>query len=363
MLMILIFTLNASASDIQKEIEEEIGTEKLNDIIPESLRENEELQELSFTYDGASSTIGVNTVLGKIAELFFKGISGEIAFFSTIFSFLILSSLYRAFSEGIKNSALSEGINFAISLFLCVILYTGVFQSLEATILYVKQLIGFIGSLLPFLTTLMCMQGSTAEAVSGSAILVTVMALIESVCVSAVIPFIKILFSFVCAGFLSKVNFSPLIEFATSFATKTCTITMSIISAILYFRHAIASSADSLALRSVKLFAGNFIPIVGGMMSEASSTVIAAARLVKSTLGVFAFSVLLYMTVSPVISFMIRKISLKFLIAISKLLGCDNASGIMTSIYGIYNIMSALMISCGTFFIIAIAIFVKNGAA
>ena len=354
-LIMALLSVNVTA-DMNTDIEKELETDKLEEIVPESIKNNEDLSDLEFSYSSSSSSISVKNVVNKFLSLFLKGIKGEISFILTVAAFLILSSVYTSFSVNTN-----ESVDFAVSVFVCVVIYSHILVSIDVMLSYTNELTGFMTSLLPFLATAMCMQGSGAEAVTSSAILITVITLIEKVCVTIVVPLVKILFAFICAGFVSKVNFNPLTDFVTSFASKTCTVTMSVISAVLYFQHALAASSDSLALRSVKLAAGNLIPIVGSMVSEASSTVIAGVKLVKTSMGVFAFAVLIYMTFVPIITFITRKISLKILSAFSSLLGSDGAAKIISSVYGVYNIMSALMFSVCTFFIFAIAIFVKSG--
>jgi len=357
--LILFFTVTASGEGIE-DIERKLNTDKLEEIIPESLSQNEDFSDLEISYSQASGALSLKNVLGKILSVFFKGLKGEIAFVSTVAAFLIVSSVYSTFADGTKN-ALPDAVNFAVSAFICTVVYSHVLSSLDIMTSYVEELTGFMTSLLPFLATALCMQGAGTEAVTGSAILIAVLTLVEKVSISIVVPLVKILFAFICAGFITKINFSPITDYVTSFASKTCTITMSIISAVLYFQHALASSADSLALRSVKLAAGNLIPIVGSMVAEASSTVIAGVKLVKTTLGLFAVAVLLYMTLGPIMTFITRKISLKLLSALSSLLGNDSSAKVISSVYGVYNIMSALMFSVCTFFVFAVAILVKSG--
>lgn len=348
------------ADGIDKEIEERIGTDKLEEIVPKSVFQSDDLSDVELSYSGAVNALSLKTVLGKICSVFFRGVKGEIVFFSTVAAFLIVSSVYMSFVDSVKN-ALPETMNFAVSVFICTVVYSHVLTSLEIMTAYVEELTGFMTALLPFLATSLCMQGAGAEAATGSALLITVITLVEKVSVSIVVPLVKILFAFMCAGFITKINFAPITDYVSSFASKTCTVTMSIVSAILYFHHALASSTDSLALRSVKLAAGNLIPIVGSMVAEASSTVIAGVKLVKTTLGIFAVAVLLYMTLAPIMTFITRKISLKLLAALSSLLGCDATSKVISSVYGVYHIMSALMFSVSTFFVFAVAIFVKSG--
>ncbi len=361
LIFVFLLSVKSVAENIEDEIKKEINSDSLVDIVPDSITENEELSDLDLTYENSNKTISVNSVLNKISRLLSLGIREEVSFVLTALSALILSKLLKIFSESLKNTGIKESINLLVSVFFSTFLCSHVFSSLERVTLYIDELLGFVKALLPFLTTLLCMQGGGAEAVGSSAVLMTVTALLQSLCREVVVPLVKILFAFICAGFVSGLNFSAICNLATTVAAKTCTIGMSVLSAIMYFQNSLASSADSLALRSVKLFAANFIPIIGSNISEAASTLISGVKLVKSTLGVFAFAVLLYLTLSPIISFLVKKLSLRIVCVTASLFGCEQEAKILNSVAGVYNLLSAIMLSSCTFFIIAIAIFVKSG--
>ncbi len=361
LLVIACLFLHVSAEGVKGKIENELGIDGVDETIPQSISENDSLEELEINYDNASSAITIQSISKSFFALLIDGFGSLMHFAFTVAAFLIVTSVYKAFSSNIKSSALNECIDICVFVFIFTLLYTEVVSSVGIVMTYVKELTGFMTALMPFFMTIMCAQGSVAEAATSGTFVVTVITVIENVSTRLVIPFVKTLFVMVGAGVVSKLNISSITDFITTFAVKCCTISMSVISAVLYFQHALSSSADSLALRSVKLAAGNFIPIVGSMVSEASGTVIAGARLVKSTLGVFAFAVLLYVTLIPIVSFLCRKVVVRCLAAFSSMLGCDDAAKIINSVYGIYNLLSALMFSCGCFFIIAIGIFVKNG--
>lgn len=361
LVLLLAFSFCAKAEDIENGIKNELGIDTLEKYVPESILENGEFDDLEFSYSGASETVEFNTIIKKLMNIFFSLLKKEAGFIFSITAFLIVSGIYTALSSGIKSSALTQCFNFTVSVFICVMVYGNILTSLESVTEYVNELSTFMLSLTPFMATAMCMQGAGGQAALTSVSVISVIAVAEKVCVMIVVPLVKILFAFICAGFVSKINFSAVTDFISSFASKLCVITMSILSAILYFKHSLASSADSLALRSLKLLSGNFIPIVGGMVSETSSTLIAGIKLVKNTLGIFMFAVLLYMTLTPVITFALKKISLRILSAFSSLMGADDAAKIMSSVYGVYNILYALMLSLSIFFIITVAIFVKGG--
>ena len=361
LLLFLCISPTVLSFDIQDEIEKELGAEKLDSVIPDSIINNENLESSDFNYSNAQNSISIQKVINSVLSFLSFGIKEEVKFFATCFTALVLSAVFRTFASSIKLSGVKEAVNLAVSIFLCTVLYTQILSLLDMATLYITELSTFIKALLPFMTTLLCIQGGVSEAIFSNAFIVAVISVLTSFLKSVVLPLSKMIFSFICAGVLSGISFSPITDFASSVASKTCTISLGVFSAIMYFKNALTSAADSLALRSAKLAATNFIPIVGGNVSETVSTVLGGAKLVKSTLGIFAFAIIFYLTLIPLVRVTVKKFFVRLLSAISQIIGCTEESKLLSSVLGVYNIIGALMISTGVFFIIALAVFVKSG--
>ncbi len=361
LLLLIAFSPTVLSFDIQSEIEKELDVGKLDAVIPDSVINNEYLESEDLNYSNAQNSVSLQNVLNTLFAFLSVGIKEEIKFFALCFSALIVSAVFRTFASSIKSVGVKETVNLAISIFLCVVLYSHILNLLDMATTYITELTTFIKALLPFMTTVLCIQGGVGEAVFSNAFIIAVIAVITSFLKSVVLPLCKLIFAFICAGVLSGVSFSPITDFASSVASKTCTISLGVFSAIMYFRNSLTSAADSLALRSAKLAATNFIPIVGGNVSEAVSTILGGAKLVKSTLGVFAFAIIFYLTLVPLVRIIIKKIFIRLLSAFSLIIGCTDEGKLLNSVHGVYNIIGALMVASAVFFIIALAVFVKSG--
>lgn len=60
-----------------------------------------------------------------------------------------------------------------------------------------------------------------------------------------------------------------------------------------------AAAADGLTLRAAKFIAGNFVPVVGRMFTDATDTVMSASLLLKNTIGMSGLVILLAICAFP----------------------------------------------------------------
>ena len=67
----------------------------------------------------------------------------------------------------------------------------------------------------------------------------------------------------------------------------------------------LASSSDGFVLKGIKFISGAFIPVVGGTVSEAVSSVISSFIIMKSTLGVFVIIVIILINLPVMIELLV----------------------------------------------------------
>lgn len=86
---------------------------------------------------------------------------------------------------------------------------------------------------------------------------------------------------------------------------------MTMFSALLSVRSIVASAADSLASKSVKLLASGLIPIVGSAVSDAYGTVQGSIRLLRNGIGACGILVIVWLCVPPLISLTFYRIAFR----------------------------------------------------
>lgn len=135
-------------------------------------------------------------------------------------------------------------------------------------------------------------------------------------------------------------------------------------SAVLGLKSLLAGSADTLASKGIKLALSSAVPIVGGALSDAYSSIIGSVSLLKSTVGVFGVIAVVMIDLPVVLQLTARIILLKLLGVLSSSMGDDTTGEVLDTLSSALTVINAAVIFTAVLFIIStgIVISVKAGA-
>lgn len=135
-------------------------------------------------------------------------------------------------------------------------------------------------------------------------------------------------------------------------------------SAVLGLKSLLAGSADTLASKGIKLALSSAVPIVGGALSDAYSSIIGSVSLLKSTVGVFGVIAVVMIDLPVVLQLTARIILLKLLGVLSSSMGDDTTGEVLDTLSSALTVINAAVIFTAALFIIStgIVISVKAGA-
>ena len=135
-------------------------------------------------------------------------------------------------------------------------------------------------------------------------------------------------------------------------------------SAVLGLKSLLAGSADTLASKGIKLALSSAVPIVGGALSDAYSSIIGSVSLLKSTVGVFGVIAVVMIDLPVVLQLTARIILLKLLGVLSSSMGDDTTGEVLDTLSSALTVITAAVIFTAALFIIStgIVISVKAGA-
>ena len=134
-------------------------------------------------------------------------------------------------------------------------------------------------------------------------------------------------------------------------------------SAVLGLKSLLAGSADTLASKGIKLALSSAVPIVGGALSDAYSSIIGSVSLLKSTVGVFGVIAVVMIDLPVVLQLTARIILLKLLGVLSSSMGNDTTGEVLDTLSSALTVINAAVIFTAALFIIStgIVISVKAG--
>lgn len=166
----------------------------------------------------------------------------------------------------------------------------------------IQNLVGFSGTLIPILITLMMTTGSIASAGIVQPILLFLINFIGNIISTVLLPLILI---GTALGIISKVSDRIQIgKISKYFKTTTIWIlgvALTLFVGILSLEGTITSSVDGITAKTAKAAVSNFIPVVGKILGDAVDTVIGCGNILKNAVGLVGVIVVIGICITPII--------------------------------------------------------------
>lgn len=218
----------------------------------------------------------------------------------------------------------------------------------------------FSQTLLP----VMCTLAAASGAVTSASVKFAASALFIDVFITAatelVLPVILAYMSLsaAAAAFDNK-SLLNLSKFLKKLSVILMTLLASGFTAYLGISSAIASAGDALTLKAAKTAISTALPVVGGILSDAASSVIGGAELLKSTVGVFGMLAVAFICVTPFAILAVNYLVFKAASACVAMIGGDRLSQLTASLADAFGMLLGLIGCAGLMMYISLISAIK----
>lgn len=131
---------------------------------------------------------------------------------------------------------------------------------------------------------------------------------------------------------------------------------MTVFTGLLSIQSIVGTSADSLGSKTAKYVISNCIPIVGGAVSDAYSTVKGSLTLLKNGVGGIGIAVLSLTLLSPLISLMLYKLAVSAAQSAAEIFGADKLKRFFSDINSVLSAAVGVIVCFILMFIVSTAI-------
>ncbi len=224
----------------------------------------------------------------------------------------------------------------------------------------IDALSGFSKTLLPAMCAASAACGTVSSATVSYAASVLFMDLFVTAAQSVIMP---VIYAYLAAGMASASLGNRSLGCIASFLKRLSAILM--IAASLGFTlyigisSSVASGGDALASKLTKTAIAAALPVVGGIISDAASTVVAGAELMRGTVGVFGMLALLAVCASPFAVLALNYIGYKLTAAAVRAFGCDKLCALTDCIGSAIGMILGLAGCCAIILFVSMAISIK----
>ena len=216
-----------------------------------------------------------------------------------------------------------------------------------------------ISSFSKILLPAMCTASAACGEISSAAVRYAASALFMDVFISVaqnlIIPFV---YAYLAVSIASAAFNNGILASVARLFKWVSTSLMTLLSlgftAYISVSSAIASGGDKLASKIAKTTISTALPVVGGIISDAASSVVAGAEIVKNTLGAFGMIAVLSFCISPLIIIGLNYLAFKAASACTSALKLPQISSLTQSVGGAFGMLLGLIGCCGVMMFISL---------
>lgn len=215
--------------------------------------------------------------------------------------------------------------------------------------------------LLPVMTGAMAAQGGVTSSAALYAGTVLFDALLSSVIAKLIVP---MLYVYLCLCVANSAmgesllnSISDFVKWAMTWCLKTV---LYVFTGYIGITGVVSGTADAAAVKAAKLTISGAVPVVGGIISEASETILVSAGVMKSAAGVYGVLAILAVWVGPFLKIGIQYILIKITAAVCSVVGTKQISTLVRDFSGAMGMILAMTGAVCLLLLISIVCFMKG---
>ncbi len=215
--------------------------------------------------------------------------------------------------------------------------------------------------LFPVMTAAMAAQGGVTASAAlyvGTSVLNTVFC---SLIARFLLPMVNLYLALTIAdralGEAALKRMADMIKSAMSWCLKTA---LMVFTTYMSITGVVSGTTDAAALKAAKVMISSTVPVVGGILSDASESILVSVALMKNAAGVYGIFAILALFLAPFLKIGIQYLLLKICVALCAVFGSKNITGLVEDITSAMGMVLAMTGSVCLLLLISTICFMKG---
>ena len=315
----------------------------------------EEVQEL-MPAETESFAEGLLTVIKAAIARFAPELKHAAGSCLALLAIVLLASLFNSMPG--NNTRI---IRFVTTLALTTLLLGSANSMINLCTRTVNEISDYSKLLLPVMTGALAAQGGMTSATAiyaGTALFNTVLtSLIAKLLVPLVYVFLALSAANSAAGEQILMKMRDFVKWLMTWGLKTI---LYIFTGYMSITGVITGTADAAAVKAAKLTISGVIPVVGGILSDASETVIVSAGVMKNAVGLYGLLAIVAIWITPFLQIGTQFLLLKLTAVLCSVLGVKDATDLIEDFSGAMGILLGMIGAVSFLMLISMICFMKG---
>ncbi|MBR2970570.1 MAG: stage III sporulation protein AE [Clostridia bacterium] len=315
---------------------------------------------LSLTSGGEG--IDFSNFLSYVSSIFGSKLNNFVPFIVSLITICILFSLLSSIKGRFASKSTETIVRLACISLVMVIVFAQILNLVAESKSLIQSLKSQMDGFFPILLTLMTAIGSSqSAAVYQPTIAVLSGAVINIITVFALPCFLFSIVFTVVGNLTDGIKLKSMAQFFSGAMKWVLGTAFFLFLAVLSIQGITASIYDNIYIRTTKLALSQYVPIIGGYLSEGYNLVISGSVLIKNGMGLSGIIILLLSVLPIVVQIIVFSLSLKLVSAVAEPLGCDEICNILGGISKSVSALVAILLGVAFLYFIFLLLLVCTG--
>lgn len=354
LLPLFILPAYAEDKDIYEQAAQETGVYAMEADLPEAVKTISGDMRIDGSYDASNA-------LERLWKSLIYSVNEQLHENLRMASGLIAIAVLCALAGSVCGSKpIRDYINLAGCCAAAISLLGGVDGIVAQTVEALNQLSDYSKAALPAMFTAAAACGAVSSAAAKYAAVCLALDVLMSMSQKLIIPLV---YSYLALSVASSVfpnsllsNTARLTKWLATTAMTAMTIAFS---AYIGMTGLISGSVDAMAIKTARTVISTSLPVVGGIVSDASAAVLSAASVIRNSAGVFGLIAVAALCAGPFAMLSVKMLILKAAAAASDMVPNGKLSGLISSVSTAMGLLLGLLGCCGIMLFISIMAGIK----
>lgn len=298
----------------------------------------------------------------KIKTTVFSEVKSSIKIAASILVLALLSSIIKSL-ENSFSSSVSTVTNYVVFITVVTLTLISFKDILALCYSTIENIIGLVNVIIPIMISLLVLVGFPITSTALNPIFIGGIAAINIVFKKFIFVAISLAFAIlVVNNITNNIKLNRLSSFIKQINIVALGAVFTLYLGLVSIQGLYVTSFDKFTVKTAKFAVGNFIPVVGGFVSDSVDILLSSSQLIKNVFGGVGLVILVGMCLIPIIKIIFVILVYKVCSIAIEPVGEENISTFLNEVSNLMIIILATMIAITIMFFVTIAILTSISA-
>ena len=238
----------------------------------------------------------------KIQTVVFSEVKESIKIAASILVLALLSSIIKSLDNSFSSSGVSTVTNYIVFIMVVTLTLVSFKDILALCYSTIENIIGLVNVIIPIMISLLVLVGFPITSTALNPIFVGGVAAINIVFKKFIFVLISLSFAIlVVNNITNNIKLNKLSSFIKQINVITLGAVFTVYLGLVSIQGLYVTSFDKFTVKTAKFAVGNFIPVVGGFVSDSVDILLSSSQLIKNVFGGVGLVILIGMCLIPII--------------------------------------------------------------